>query len=141
MRRLAWLFLIIVIVADGRASTYAARPDFSGSWSASGRLLSIRQDATSLAVTSDSATRVYNLDGAESHFRLGRAQVTARARWVGSALVVELTSILEAGTWQDMEVYSLDYQRQLIVVRIETTTDQPMMSTTTSVYMRPRVRR
>jgi hypothetical protein len=115
------------------------RPDFSGAWSGSGKLLTIQQNATTLAVTEGTQKRTYNLDGSESRFEGAatnqyRSQMTARTRWVGSALVIETTTVSSIGTWQDLEVYSVDYGPKLSVVQIGTQTTHPLMYTTVATF-------
>jgi hypothetical protein len=113
------------------------RPDFSGAWSGSGKSLTIQQNATTLAVTEGTQKRTYNLDGSESRFEDAnqyRSQMTARTRWVGSALVIETTTVSSIGTWQDLEVYSVDYGPKLSVVQVGTQTTHPMMYTTVETF-------
>jgi hypothetical protein len=115
------------------------RPDFSGRWtSSSGLVLAVQQQGQTLTVTRNSQTSTYNLDGSPSQFeregRNFRSTLTAQARWVGSALLVTTTTVSPIGTWQDLEVYSLDYSDTLNVVHVFTQTTAPFMGTTTSTY-------
>lgn len=111
-----------------------SRPDFSGTWTGSGNSITIRQNGVALTVGEGAQARVYNLDGAESRFVVGMSQMAARARWAGSALVVEVTHVTPSGTWVDVEVYSMDYGPKLSVVRVRTQTTHPMMYTTVDTY-------
>jgi hypothetical protein len=124
-------------------STFAfaqSRPDFSGTWNAPGSPLTItiRQDDRTLTIGQGPDARIYNLDGSDSHFqatgRIGVSQLTAHARWVGAALVIATTTVSPIGTWEDLEVYSLDYGSKLSVVQVGTQTTSPMMSTTVKTY-------
>ena len=85
--------------------------------------------------------RTYNLDGSESRFEGAatnryRSQMTARTRWIGSALVIATTSVSEIGTWEDLHVYSLDYGPTLTMVNVFTQTTRPLMGTETKAYHR-----
>src|SRR5688572_4157850 len=140
MKRLA--LLSVVALALGVQLSAQSRPDFSGAWRGSTALLSIKQSATTLTVTKDSETRTYNLDGSESRWTSARSgQMTARIRWVQSALVIETRIVSSIGTWTDMEVYSLDHGKtfeapQLSVVYVFTREAGPMMGTTVTTYTR-----
>ena len=151
MKRISWLALVLAALAgsDSRPAAQSRRPDFSGSWklaSASGSggspsRLTIVQNDTTLTVTAGEQVRTYNLDGADTEVREvypnTAATHTSQARWVGSALIIATTTATSSiGTWQDMDVYSLDYGPKLVVVRVVTQTTSPMMATTTGVYER-----
>ena len=141
MKRLAWVVALLAITLSQHVSAQA-RPDFSGVWNAPGSSLTIRQDEKTLRITQGAETRLYNLDGSDSRFerrtdRGTSSQLTAQVRWVGSALVVTTTTVSSIGTWQDLEVYSLDYGPKLTVVEVGTQTTRPMMYTTTVTYTRP----
>jgi len=132
--------LVVLAIAFSASVAAQTPPDFSGDWKTPGSSLTIRQDAKTLAVTTGGETRTYNLDGSDSRFerRSNRgtvSQLTAQAKWVGSALLVTTTTVSSIGTWQDLEVYSLDYGPKLTVVRVGTQTTRPMMYTTTTAYV------
>jgi hypothetical protein len=138
MHRFAWILAVITIAVTARVGAQA-RPDFSGTWG-SPASLTIKQDARTLTVTTGGETRTYNLDGSDSRFerrsdRGTTSQLTSQATWVGSALVITTTTVSSIGTWEDLEVYSLDYGPKLTVVRVGTQTTRPMMYTTTTVYV------
>jgi hypothetical protein len=140
MKRPAWI-LALVAIAFGQHVSAQARPDFSGVWNAPGSSVTIRQDEKTFSITQGTETRIYNLDGSDSRFerrshRGTSSQLTAQARWVGSALVVTTTTVSSIGTWQDLEIYSLDYGPKLTVVEVGTQTTRPMMYTTTVTYAR-----
>lgn len=131
---------ILGVLNQGRM-TAQERPDFSGTWtSSSGPALAIKQSGQTLTVSTGAETQAINLDGSESQTRRqGRSfdyTQTSQARWVGSALLITRTTVSPIGTWQDLDVYSLDYGNKLTVVRIWTQTTAPMMGTTTSAYTR-----
>ena len=139
MRRLA-LLLVVVALTSGRM-TAQSRPDFSGTWKGPDGTIAITQDATTLIVRTEAEIRTYNLDGSPSRFEGAssnryRSQKTAQARWVGSALVVAVTTVSPIGTWQDLEVYSLDHGPTLSVVSIGTRETSPMMFTSVKSYAR-----
>ena len=139
MKRLAWI--LVVAIALTQCLDAQARPDFSGAWNGAGASLTIKQDAKTLTVTTGVDTRTYNLDGSDSRFekktdRGTVSQLTAQVRWVGSALLITTTTVSSIGTWQDLEVYSLDYGPKLTVVQVGTQTTRPMMYTTTTTYTR-----
>jgi hypothetical protein len=140
MKRLAWI-LVVVAITPIRQVNAQTRPDFSGTWNAPGSSLRIRQDEKTLTVTAGTEIRIYNLDGSDSRFERrtdrGSSQLTAQVRWVGSALLITTTTRGSIGTWQDLEVYSLDYGPRLTVVQVGAQTTQPMMHTTTTTYTRP----
>jgi hypothetical protein len=133
MRCFAWLLIVVATASEGLVSAQS-RPDFSGAWGASGKSITIQQDATTITIGEGTQARIYNLDGSESHFVVGRSQMTARARWAGSAFVVDVTTVSPIGTWTDVEVYSMDYGQKLSVVQVRTQTTQPMMYTTVDTY-------
>ena len=138
MKRLPWLF----VVALGVPLAAQSRPDFSGEWKGSTSPLSIKQTATTLTVTTGFDTRTYNLDGSETRWTTPRgSQMTARVRWVQSAMVVETRTVSTIGSWTDMEVYSLDHGKsaaapELSVVHVFTREAAPMMGTTITTYTR-----
>jgi len=138
MHRFAGILVIFVFALTGSVAAQA-RPDFSGTWGAPDSL-TIKQDARTLTVTTRGETRTYNLDGSDSRFERRSdsgttSQLTAQAKWVGSALLITTTTVSSIGTWEDLEVYSLDYGPKLTVVRVGTQTTRPMMYTTTTVYV------
>jgi hypothetical protein len=137
MKRLAWLFVVIAMTL-GDGVTAQLRPDFSGTWTAPGSSLTIRHAGTTLTVIEGTETRNYNLDGSDRPVeRIGRAdssKMTAQARWVGSALVIATTTVSSIGTWQDLEVYSMDYGPKLSVVQVGTQTTSTLMYTVTKTY-------
>lgn len=136
MKLRGWILLLVLI--GSRRDFAQAKPDFSGSWSAPGAALVIKQDSRTLTIGQDGETRTYSLDGfahrLETAGRGGTSQVTSEARWIGSALLVTTRTVSGIGTWEDLEVYSLDYGPKLTVVRVTTQTTQPMMNTTTTTY-------
>ena len=137
MRRLAWLLLVGAIILGGR--TFAqSRPDFSGVWKGSAGPLTVQQTGTTLTIGEGADKRVYNLDGSESRFTLDRSQLTARARWSGSALVVEIATASTIGSWTDVEIYSLDYGPTLSVVKVRSQMTRTVMYTTVDTYTRPK---
>jgi hypothetical protein len=112
MKRLAWMLVIVMIAIAARLEAQTL-PDLSGEWTAPGASLTIRQDARTLVVISGADTTTYNLDGADSRFerRTDRgtvSQLTAQANWIGSALLITTATVRSLGSWQDLEVYSLD---------------------------------
>jgi hypothetical protein len=133
MRRVGWLLLFVALTCGGLVSAQS-RPDFSGAWTAPGKSISIKQDAATITVGDGRDARIYNLNGSESRFDVGRSQMTARGRWAGSAFVVEVTTVSPIGTWTDVEVYSMDYGQKLSVVQVRTQTTAPMMYTTVDTY-------
>ena len=133
MRRSAWLLVVVAITLGGRTAAQS-RPDFSGTWSAPDSVLTIKQDAVTLTVSEGTDTRIYNLDGSERTDRVGKSQLTAQARWVGSALVIATTTDSPIGKWQDLQVFSLDYGPKLSVVQVGAQMTQGMMYTTTKTY-------
>ena len=129
--------LLLMLVAGAFAGPEAAqsRPDFSGSWIApDAAALTIQQSGTTMTVTEGADVKTYNLDGSDRQFSKGNTQYTARARWVGSALVVATTTVSSIGTWENLEVYSLDYGPKLTVVYVGTQTTRPMMYTKTKTF-------
>jgi hypothetical protein len=128
--------LLLVVVACTLVGPVAAqsRPDFSGAWTAPDMSLAIRQNGTTMTVNEGGEVKTYNLDGSDSRFSKGNTQYTARARWVGSALVIATTTVSSIGTWEDLEVYSLDYGPKLTVVYVGTQTTRPMMFTQTKTF-------
>jgi hypothetical protein len=134
------LLVVGLLLGLGDAVTAQGnRPDFSGRWTSPvGPALTIQRQGQAMTVTTESDTRTYNLDGSPSQFqregRNFRSTVTAQAQWIGSALVVTTRTVSPIGTWQDLEVYSLDYGDTLTVVRVFTQTTEPFMGTTTSTY-------
>ncbi len=140
MKRMACLFVLLAMMG-GRPNAQAdqSRPDFSGTWKGPDGVLTIKRDGSTMTVTSGDKVKIYNLDGSESHFTGAASsqhagQMTAVARWTGSALVVTVTTVSTMGTWEDLEVYSLDYGPKLTVVHVGTQTTRPMMSTHTNTY-------
>jgi hypothetical protein len=141
MNRIAQnLAMVGVVFAGGVAAQ--GRPDFSGTWRSADSTLTIRQDDKTIVITAvGGKTAIYNLDGtdrrvAERTDRGTTSQVTTQAKWVGSALVITSTTVSSMGTWQDLEVYSLDYGPKLTKVLVGSQTTQGMMYTTTSTYVR-----
>jgi hypothetical protein len=114
--------------------TAQSRPDYAGTWAGTDGSLTIRQDEGTLAVSGGAVVKMYNLNGSDSRFAKDDSQYTARARWVGSALVVAITTVSPIGTWEDVEVYSLDYGPKLTIVHVGTQTRRPMMFTQTRTY-------
>ena len=135
MRRFAWLVIVAATACEGLVSAQS-HPDFSGAWIGSGKSITIQQDAATITIGEGTQARIYNLDGSESRFVIGRGQMTARARWAGSAFVVDVTTVSPIGTWTDVEVYSIDYGQKLSVVQVRTQTTRPMMYTTVDTYSR-----
>jgi hypothetical protein len=135
MKRLIWLVILVAVTFVGRL-TAQSRPDFSGTWTGPERSLTIRQDGATLTVGEGTETRIYNLDGSESRFFKNDTKYTAWTRWVGSALVIATTTVSSIGTWEDLEVYSLDYGPKLTVVYVGTQTTRPMMFTQTKTYQK-----
>jgi len=137
MKRLGCLLALIAVTVGGRLTAQQSRPDFSGAWTTPKSSLSIRQDATTLTVSEGTEARTYNLDGSDSRFSNARGtQYTARTRWVGSALVISTTTVSQIGTWEDLQVYSMDYGPKLTVVNVFTQTTRPMMGTETRTYQK-----
>ena len=138
MKRASWLFVVVVVIGLDRGLPAQSRPDFSGTWNASGSRLTIKHDAATLTVNDGSETCVYILDGSESRVERPGAtetgQLTARTRWVQNALLIEARTVSKIGTWTDLEVYSLDYGPQLSVVRVYTQTRSPAMGTEVTTY-------
>jgi len=133
MQRLVWLLILVAGPFVGSV-TGQSRPDLSGTWTRPDSSLTIRQDAATLTVSQGTEVKIYNLDGSDSRFGKGDTQYTARARWVGSALVVATTTVSPIGTWEDLDVYSLDYGPKLTVVSVGTQTRRPMMFTETRTF-------
>ena len=141
MKRIAWLAVIAVALSlVGRVTAQQARPDFSGKWQSEGASLVIKQDLATLTVADGSETTTYNLNGTETQRQQtgakGTSTLTSRVQWVGSAMVVSTTTASPIGTWQDLDVYSMDYGPKLNVVHVGTQTTMPMMSTKTRTYTR-----
>ena len=78
--------------------------------------MTIQQTGQTLTVSIGSDSQTVNLTGAETQAeRQGRNFAyteTSQARWVGSALVVTKTTVSPIGTWQDLDVFSLDLRQQ-----------------------------
>jgi hypothetical protein len=127
---------ILAMAAAASAGSLAAqsRPDFSGTWAATDSLITVRQDGRVMTVSEDTDVRVFNLDGSESRFAKDGTQYTARARWVGNALVVAITTEGRIGHWEDLQVFSLDHGPKLNVVYVGTQSTSPMMFTQTRTY-------
>jgi hypothetical protein len=131
------LVLVLILAAGSLGNPVTAvqsRPDFSGAWTGPAGSLTIQQNEGTLTVSEGADVRTLNLDGSAGRFAKGDTQYTARTRWVGSALVVSITTASPVGTWEDLEVYSLDYGPTLTVVYVGTQTRRPMMFTQTRTY-------
>ncbi len=151
MRRTVMLLgfaLLLAVLIPGRmtaqqqgAAQTRERPDFSGTWrSSSAPAMTIQQNDQTLTVSAGSDSQTVNLTGAETRVeRQGRNFAyteTSQARWVSSALVITKTTVSPIGTWQDLDVLSLDYGNKLTVVKLWTQTTAPLMGTTTATYTR-----
>jgi hypothetical protein len=155
MKRAVWLAVLLVVLTGSarNPAAQARRPDFSGSWrlvaspgsvgpstGGSSPTLLIVQNDTTLTVTAGEQTRAYNLDGSDAQnlavSRNFNSALTSQARWIGAALTIATTSVTPMGTWQDLDVYSLDYGPKLVVVTVGTATTLPYMGTTIGVYQK-----
>ena len=133
MKRLACILVFTALSFGGDAAAQA-RPDFSGTWAAIDSLITVRQDGRVMTISEGTDVRVFNLDGSESRFAKDGTQYTARARWVGNALVVAITTEGRIGNWEDLQVFSLDHGPKLNVVYVGTQSTSPMMFTQTRTY-------
>jgi hypothetical protein len=140
MNRIAQILVMVGVVFAGGVAAQG-RPDLSGTWRSADSTLTIRQDDKTIVITAvGGETAIYNLDGTdrrvEDRTDRGTSQVTTQAKWVGSALLITSTTVSSIGTWQDLEVYSLDYGPKLTKVLVGSQTTRGMMYTTTSTYVR-----
>jgi hypothetical protein len=133
MTRLAWVVAVVGIVISGRVSAQT-RPDFSGVWVGSDKSMVLQQTGSTLTVNEGTQRKAYNLDGSESRFQFGRSEMTAQARWFGSALVVSIATVSPIGEWETVEVYSLDYGPKLSVVEVGSQTTRGVMYTNVKTY-------
>jgi hypothetical protein len=133
VKRLACI-LAFTALSSGGAEAAQARPDFSGTWAAIDSLITVRQDGRVMMVSEGPDVRVFNLDGSESRFAKDGTQYTARARWVGNALTVAITTEGRIGNWEDLQVFSLDHGPKLNVVYVGTQSTRLMMFTQTRTY-------
>jgi hypothetical protein len=139
MTRLACVVALGVLLGVAEPASAQAIPNLSGTWTQSnGEPLTIAQSGSTLTVTEGGQPRPYNLDGMETKFERVTPRftesLTAQAHWVSSALVVTITTVSPIGTWQDIEVYSVDYGGKLNRVKVSSAKTQPMMATTTQTY-------
>jgi len=147
MKRVAKRGLVLALLVGLCASPSAqSTPSFSGSWNIlsttgdgwASPTVTITQNDSTFSVLEAGRTRTFRLDGSETESRVeglnGTSVLTSHAQWAGSVLSLTTTHVSPAGTWTDLEVYSLAPGPKLTVVRYATLLAPKGTRTTMAVY-------